>query len=104
MKTPRFKTEEEAARFWDFHSTVDYLDEWEDMKLEGEPDEDVCRRCGSRMQKSSVDVDLFGKFVSPQSLWKRSGRWKAGSDATVWPVLFYRTWSRVQRPPGSAAA
>jgi hypothetical protein len=63
VKTPRFKTEAEAAKFWDSHSTVDYLDEWEDVRLEGEPDEDVCRRCGSRMRMSRVDVDLFGKMV-----------------------------------------
>lgn len=63
MKTPRFKSEAEAARFWDSHSTAHYLDEWEDVKLEDEPDEDVCRRCGSRMKKSSVDVDLFGKMI-----------------------------------------
>lgn len=31
-KLPKFKTEEETARFWDIHSAIDFLDELEKVE------------------------------------------------------------------------
>jgi len=100
MKTPRFETEEEAAEFWDTHSTADYMDEWEVVESVWDPDEDTCPRCGGQMESVSVEIDLFGKLklhhldeyvcpvchtskLSTRSL-RRSEPWTTKSNAMVW--------------------
>ena len=34
MKTPKFKNEEEEAKFWDTHDGTDFLDDFEEVKAE----------------------------------------------------------------------
>ncbi len=37
QKLPTFETREQAAQFWDTHSSVDYLDDLDKVKLEIDP-------------------------------------------------------------------
>lgn len=58
MKIPKFKTEEEEARFWETHSLTDYLEELEEVELEWAAEEDTCPKCGAPMERETVDIDL----------------------------------------------
>lgn len=57
-KIPKFKTEEEEARFWETHSLTDYVDELEEVELEWVPEEDTCPKCGASMEGETVDIEL----------------------------------------------
>ena len=48
-RLPKFKTREEAADFWDTHSSIDYLDDLEEVELQVHPSvkspHDLSPRC-----------------------------------------------------------
>ena len=67
MKSPKFKSDEEEADFWDRLDTTQIMEEGEQIELEYEPEtaiENICIHCGKKMIERKRDIDVPGEEIT----------------------------------------
>jgi hypothetical protein len=112
---PKFKTREEAARFWDTHSSVDYLNDLEEVELEVDPSikspRDLSPRCpldNQGMLSRFIDLYLADgrvKLEKLEELYCRQGHYARLAPETERLVREIKaTLKRMQRQAEKVAA